>query len=68
MILTEDPTVGIVEFAGKLYEVPWSRIHITHVTSHHPRKLDENGNPVSKRQKRDAPANKTTSEGSDKEA
>lgn len=67
-ILTEDPSIGIVEFAGKLYEVPWTRIHITGVTSHHPRKLDENGNPVARGQANKAPADRTASEGSDKEA
>ena len=67
-ILTEDPSIGIVEFAGKLYEVPWTRIHVRRVTSHRPRKLDESGNPIEQHLEEKAPAGKNASEGADEEA
>lgn len=39
-ILTDDYKLGIVESDGKLFEVPWLRIHVLGVRAHKPKRFD----------------------------
>lgn len=39
-ILTDDYKLGIVESDGKLFEVPWQRIHVLGVRAHKPKRFD----------------------------
>lgn len=61
-ILTDDPSIAIVEWEGKLYEIPWTRIMITGVTSYRPRKLDAKGRPVTRRGKKKQPDGETAAD------